>query len=315
MGSQQFHQRPLATAKSLVFLAMFLSATTVIAQQFRQPGMQSQPQPFANQPGYGPQPSAIPSIPQAAMPPSDATGQTSSPDGDSESGDEASSSMSWASNLKAQIAAGGMLMLPLGICSLIVITLIAERLISMRRGRVIPRPFVRRFREKVEEGQLDIDEATEVCDAFDCPVADVFIAAVKRTGRPMVEVEAAVFDALERAADRLRRYLRMFHAISNVAPLIGLLGTVLGMIDAFETMASQSGVARPELLAVGISQALVTTAGGLFVAIPAYLAYMYFSSRADRYLSEIEKLSLAVIDAVSAESASGGGKTRRRKAA
>ena len=68
----------------------------------------------------------------------------------------------------------------------------------------------------------------------------------------------------------------MFHAISNVAPLIGLLGTVLGMIESFEMMSNQESLGRPEMLASGISTALVTTAGGLMVAIPAYLAFMYF---------------------------------------
>ncbi|QDV69327.1 colicin uptake protein TolQ [Rosistilla carotiformis] len=292
-------------------LAFLLGATPVaMAQQFRQPGQSFQQQGFGQQGGFAQQPSAIPSIPAAAQP----QGVTEAAP---EEAVEADSSWvpGWASSLKDQISAGGLLMLPLGICSFIVIGLICERLVSLRRSRVIPRPFVRRFREKVEDGQLDIEEATEVCNDFDCAVADVFIAAVKRTGRPMVEIEAAVFDALERTADGLRRYLRVFHAVSNVAPLIGLLGTVLGMIEAFETMASEAGMGHPELLAIGISKALVTTAGGLCVAIPAYLAYMYFSSRADGYLAEIERLSLGVIDAVSAESAGGGAKTRRRKAA
>ncbi|WP_246106084.1 MotA/TolQ/ExbB proton channel family protein [Rosistilla ulvae] len=302
-------------ARSFAALAMMLAFAfsvpgTAAAQQFRQPGQSFQQQGFGQQGGFAPQPTAIPSIPPAAQPQPTAEAPAE------EAGEESSSWVpGWASSLKAQISAGGLLMIPLGICSLIVIGLICERLISLRRGRVIPRPFVRRFREKLDDGQLDIEEANEVCNEFDCAVADVFIAAVKRTGRPMVEIEAAVFDALERTADGLRRYLRVFHAVSNVAPLIGLLGTVLGMIDAFETMASEAGAGHPELLAVGISQALVTTAGGLSVAIPAYLAYMYFSSRADGYLAEIERLSLGVIDAVSAESGGAASKTRRRKAA
>lgn len=314
LKSMRLSAAPLLIALATFALMAFACGGEVSAQQFRQPGQSFQQQGFG-QPGGFPQPqsaqpSAIPSIPAAAQAPAAEEAAT---------GEEPAESSSWipgwASSLKTQISAGGLLMIPLGICSLIVIGLIGERLISLRRGRVIPRPFVRRFREKVEDGQLDLEEAAEVCNEFDCAVADVFITAVKRTGRPTVEIEAAVFDALERTADGLRRYLRVFHAISNVAPLIGLLGTVLGMIDAFETMASEAGMGRPELLAVGISKALVTTAGGLCVAIPAYLAYMYFSSRADAYLAEIERLSLGVIDAVSAENAGTATKTRRRKAA
>jgi len=181
---------------------------------------------------------------------------------------------------------------------------------------VIPRPFVRRFTECVEDGQLSYDEATEICKDFDCPVAEVFRAAVRRWGRPMFEIEQAVMDAGDRVSDSLRRFLRVFHAISNVAPLLGLLGTVLGMIQAFEVISAQESIGRPEMLASGISTALLTTAGGLTVAIPAYLAYMYFSSKSDRYLGEIDKLCQRVIDSISAEGLENtGSRSRKRRAA
>jgi len=217
-----------------------------------------------------------------------------------------------------KIAQGGWLMIPLAVCSLIVFALSLERLIALRRGRVIPRPFVRRFTECVEDGQLSYDEATELCEAFDCPVAEVFRAALRRWGRPMFEVEQAVMDAGDRVADGLKRFLKVFHAISNVAPLLGLLGTVLGMIEAFEMMSGQESMGRPEMLASGISVALMTTAGGLSVAIPAYLAYMYFSSKSDNYLNEIDKLCQRVVDCISAEgleNADSGRSSRKRRAA
>nr|WP_146517387.1 MotA/TolQ/ExbB proton channel family protein [Rubripirellula amarantea] len=212
-----------------------------------------------------------------------------------------------------KISQGGWLMIPLGICSLIVLTLSFERMIALRRSRVIPRPFVRRFTECVEDGQLSYEEATAICEEFDCPVAEVFRAAVRRWGRPMFEVEQAVMDAGDRVADGLKRFLRVFHAISNVAPLLGLLGTVLGMIQAFEIISSQESMGRPEMLASGISVALITTAGGLSVAIPAYLAYMYFSSKSDRYLGEIDKLCQRVVDCISAEGLEENGNNRNRK--
>jgi biopolymer transport protein ExbB len=215
-----------------------------------------------------------------------------------------------------KIAEGGWLMLPLAVCSLIVFALSLERMVALRRGRVIPRPFVRRFTECVEDGQLSYEEATDICKDFDCPVAEVFRAAVRRWGRPMFEIEQAVMDAGDRVNDSLRRFLRVFHAISNVAPLLGLLGTVLGMIQAFEVISSQESLGRPEMLAAGISTALLTTAGGLTVAIPAYLAYMYFSSKSDRYLGEIDKLCQRVIDCISAEGLENPtGKSRKRRAA
>ncbi|WP_442506512.1 MotA/TolQ/ExbB proton channel family protein [Novipirellula sp. SH528] len=213
----------------------------------------------------------------------------------------------------SKFAEGGWLMIPLAFCSLVVFALSLERLVALRRGRVIPRPFVRRFTECVEDGQLSYEEATEICEEFDCPVAEVFQAAVRRWGRPMFEIEQAVMDAGDRVADGLRRFVRVFHAISNVAPLLGLLGTVLGMIEAFETISSQESIGRPEMLASGISTALMTTAGGLMVAIPAYLAYMYFSSKSDRYLGEIDKLCQRVVDCISAEGLENSGNARPQR--
>ena len=134
----------------------------------------------------------------------------------------------------------------------------------------------------------------------------------------MLEVEQAVMDAGDRVGDGLKRFLKVFHAISNVAPLLGLLGTVLGMIEAFEMMSGQESMGRPEMLASGISVALMTTAGGLSVAIPAYLAYMYFSSKSDNYLNEIDKLCQRVVDCISAEgleNAGSSGNSRKRRAA
>jgi len=216
-----------------------------------------------------------------------------------------------------KLSEGGWLMLPLAVCCLVVFSLSIERTVALRRARVIPRPFVRRFTECVEDGQLSYEEATELCEEYDCPVAEVFRAAVRRWGRPMFEVEQAVMDAGDRVADGLRRFLRVFHAISNVAPLIGLLGTVLGMINSFDTISSQASLGQPESLASGISVALMTTAGGLTVAIPAYLAYMYFSSKSDSYLNEIDKLCQRVVDCISAEGLenAGGNRTNRKRRA
>ena len=213
----------------------------------------------------------------------------------------------------SKVAEGGWLMIPLAICSLIVLTLSLERMVALRRGRVIPRPFVRRFTECVEDGQLSHEEATEICEDFDCPVSEVFRAALRRWGRPMFEIEQAVMDAGDRVSDGLRRYLRVFHAISNVAPLMGLLGTVIGMIEAFEVISSQESLGRPEMLASGISKALMTTAAGLCVAIPAYLAYMYFSGKSDRYMNEIDRLCQRVVDCISAEGLEDAGAQRNRK--
>lgn len=272
-------------------------------QRFNQPRF-NQPAP---QPAY--RISNAPSIPSI-----ESNNQLARPENDTPIPDDNASSWE-VPEFVTKIAQGGWLMIPLGICSLIVLTLSFERLITLRRGRVIPRPFVRRFTECVEDGQLSYDEATELCEEFDCPVSEVFRAALRRWGRPMLEVEQAVMDAGDRVGERLKRFLRVFHAISNVAPLLGLLGTVLGMIEAFETISSTESLGRPEMLASGISVALMTTAGGLSVAIPAYLAYMYFSAKSDNYLHEIDKLCQRVIDCISAEGLEEAGSNRKRRRA
>nr|WP_315861484.1 MotA/TolQ/ExbB proton channel family protein [Stieleria tagensis] len=255
----------------------------------------------------------IPAVPSNTGSATDAIG------GEVDAAGEEGESASWLQTpaIVRKVMTGGWLMLPLAVCSLLVFTLSLERLIALRRGRVIPRPFVRRFTECVEDGVLSYDEATELCKEFDCPVSEVFRAALRRWGRPMFEIEQAVMDAGDRVSDGLKKYLRVFHAISNVAPLMGLLGTVIGMIQAFEVISDQQSIGRPEMLASGISTALMTTAGGLTVAIPAYLAYMYFSSKSDRYLGEIEKLCQKVIDCISAEGLENAGtaRTKKRKAA
>jgi biopolymer transport protein ExbB len=196
---------------------------------------------------------------------------------------------------------GGLLMYPIALCSFVMTVFCFERLVYLRPGRVIPRPFVKRLIEQLEQQQMDRDEAIELCAKNPSPMATICTAALKRYGRPAVEVEQMVLDAGERVTNQLRKHLRVFSAISNITPLFGLLGTVLGMIEAFNSIAGSNAMGRPELLAGGIGQALITTAAGLLVAIPAYLAYMYFLSKTDRLLMEMDGYAQKVVDVISSE--------------
>ena len=315
-GSPNRHQWQLLS-RIVPLLVLSLGASWWMVEM--RPAMGQFPnQPTTSAPPFQPinqnfTPGTAPSIPASAIPSTEF--QPTATAAPAESAEQTGWELP---GLFAKISEGGWLMLPLAICCLVVFSLSIERTIALRRARVIPRPFVRRFTECVEDGQLSYEEATELCEEYDCPVAEVFRAAVRRWGRPMFEVEQAVMDAGDRVADGLRRFLRVFHAISNVAPLIGLLGTVLGMIDSFETISSQASLGQPESLASGISVALMTTAGGLTVAIPAYLAYMYFSSKSDSYLNEIDKLCQRVVDCISAEgleNADANRSNRKRRAA
>ena len=195
----------------------------------------------------------------------------------------------------------GILVLPLAICSFLLTLFVFERVISLRRARVIPRPFVRRFIKQLRDGALEQREALALCRENGSPIAEVFAAAVIKWDRSSVEVEQAMIDAGERISYGLKKYLRLFNGIATISPLLGLLGTVIGMIKAFNTIASSDAMGRPDLLATGISQALLTTAAGLTVAIPAYVAHVYFSARVDKLVTEIDRHSQDVVNAVAVD--------------
>jgi biopolymer transport protein ExbB len=219
-------------------------------------------------------------------------------------------------NLLDVLRDGGVLMFPIGLCSFVLCVFVFERAIMLRRGRVIPRPFVKRFLQQLADGELDREQALALCEKNRSPVSQVFAGALKKWGRPSVEVEQAILDAGERATNSLRRYLRMLNGISTVSPLLGLLGTVFGMIQSFNTIAASDAMGRAELLAGGISQALLTTAAGLTVAIPALLAYLFFVGRVDSLIMEIDALGQEVVEIISAEGlAERGSRTKRTRGA
>ena len=204
------------------------------------------------------------------------------------------------------LRSGGVLMIPIAICSFILVVFIFERFISLRKARIIPGPFSTRFLDQLENGDLDRSSALSLCESNASPIAIVFAAGVQKWGRASVEVEQAVLDEGERTSNRLRSYLRLINGIATVCPLLGMLGTVLGMIHAFDAIATVSEtIGDPKsVIATGISQALLTTAAGMTVAIPALIAYLFFSSRVDKHVMEIDRLGMKVVNLISAESLS-----------
>ena len=218
-------------------------------------------------------------------------------------------------NLFVIVQQGGLLLYPILAASFILCLFVFERLISLRRRRVIPRPFVRQFLHQLREREIDQQQALAMCRKNGSPVAEVFAGAVQKWGRPAVEVEQAIIDSGERVTSGLRRYLRLINGIATVTPLLGLLGTVVGMIQAFNDIATADAMGKPELLAAGIGQALITTASGLTVAIPALIAYMFFLSRVDRLVMDIDSVAQDVVAEISAEAGNRPKKTTRTKAA
>ena len=211
---------------------------------------------------------------------------------------------------------GGPLMYPIALCSFALFVFVFERLVALRRGRVIPRPFVKRFLEQLKEGQLDREKAIKLCEENRSPIALVFAAAAKKWGRTSVEVEQAILDTGERVNNQLRNHLRMINGISQVAPLLGLLGTVMGMIISFNGISASSEAAgQREMLAGGIAQALITTAAGMAVAIPALIAYLYFVGRVDQLVTEIDSLGQQLVELISADAMAESRAAKRAKAA
>ncbi|MDX1945538.1 MAG: MotA/TolQ/ExbB proton channel family protein [Pirellulaceae bacterium] len=208
-------------------------------------------------------------------------------------------------NMLSVFIDGGPLMYPIALCSFLLTVFIFERFVSLRRGVVIPGPFVKRFLEQLREGQLDREKAIKLCLENKSPVAVVFAAAAKKWGKTSVEVEQAILDAGERVTNQLRRHLRLFNGISQVAPLLGLLGTVVGMILSFNGIAAAGAAeGQREMMATGIAQALITTAAGMVVAIPALMAYLYFVSRVDSLVTEIDALGQQIVELIGAEAES-----------
>lgn len=207
------------------------------------------------------------------------------------------------SNLLEVIQKGGVLMYPILGCSFVMFIFVFERFISLRKGGILPGPFVKRFMTQLRDGQLEQEEALKRCEESGSPVANVFAAAAGKWGRSSVEVEQAMIDAGEREANKLKKNLRVLNAISTITPLLGLLGTVFGMIEAFNDIAASGGQAmgRPDMIASGISQALLTTAGGLTVAIPALCFFLYFASCVDRRITEIDELGHEVVQLICGE--------------
>ncbi len=204
-------------------------------------------------------------------------------------------------NLVEMITALNYWVVPFALATLIALWFTVERVVVLRRGRVIPKPFVKRFLKLLEEGELDKEEALEICRENDSPVADVFAHGIRKWDKPSVEVEQAIIDGGERQVSALRKHLRVINGVATVTPLIGLLGTVWGMLQSFNNIAKSGAMGNTEQLASGIALALVTTAAGLGVAIPALIAYMYLSGRVDALVMEMDSLAQNIVDSVSSE--------------
>ncbi|MEQ9411127.1 MAG: MotA/TolQ/ExbB proton channel family protein [Fuerstiella sp.] len=199
--------------------------------------------------------------------------------------------------------------------SIIAVSCGIERLVVLRHRRVIPRAFVDRFLQHLRSGRMDKPNAIAVCQQDGSPMADVFLHGVRKWGKPSVEIEQAVIDGGERQISQLKKRLRVLNGVATLSPLIGLLGTVIGMIQAFNDIAESNAMGQTEQLARGIAMALLTTAIGLFIAIPSLTAYMYLAGRIDSLVMEMDELGQELVHLISGEALRERGQTKPRPAA
>ncbi|MCB9898888.1 MAG: MotA/TolQ/ExbB proton channel family protein [Planctomycetes bacterium] len=186
------------------------------------------------------------------------------------------------------VLSGGPLMIPIALCSIVALAYIVERSVRLRTGRLASSRFEDELLSALRTGGPQT--ALGVCDSAGVAQARVVAAGLVHADADWFQREKAVEDAGAREVSRLSANLRPLVVVSMIAPLLGLLGTVWGMIEAFSNIALSEGLGKPEMLASGISQALVTTAAGLVVAIPTQAAYYYFKSRIDRFVQRTEDL-------------------------
>jgi len=190
---------------------------------------------------------------------------------------------------------GGPLMYPILLCSVIGWAIFMERIVAFINVRRDLAPLQKEIHNYL---QMDTAEkAVELCEQKKSPLAKILLVVLKNRGSQRSYLKSLAEEVGEREAVALQRYLGLLGTIANITPLLGLLGTVLGMIKAFNVIATE-GMGTPATLGGGISEALITTAAGLTIAVPMILLHRYLSSRSERLVLELEEATMQVIDLV-----------------
>lgn len=188
---------------------------------------------------------------------------------------------------------GGPVMVPIGLASAVALAFFLERLWVLQRGRVVPHSFAVEITELVNQDR--IPDAITSCRKADLPISRIVEVALLGRGKPRADIKERIEEIGRREAAGLERYAQIIGTIASIAPLLGLMGTVWGMIQTFQVIQDQ-GLGQIASLAGGISQALITTLAGLAVGIPALIAYRWVIGRADELVLEMEEVALGVLD-------------------
>lgn len=196
--------------------------------------------------------------------------------------------------MKDFVDKGGPLMWIILVASVVAVGVFAERLTYLRRVSVSVEDLLRGIANLIRRGSYA--EAQIICRSTPGPVARVIVAAIMRHDLPRTDLKQIVQEAGQMEVPHLEKNLRLLATVAQITPLIGLLGTVSGMISAFVTVSSQGGYVTANTLSNGVYQSLLTTAGGLVVAIPAFAAYSYLSSRINALLHDMERAGIEIVN-------------------
>ena len=189
---------------------------------------------------------------------------------------------------------GGPIMIPIIACAIAAFAVAVERFFTLRRARINTREFMATIRTVLRQNK--IAEAIEVCEKTAGPIARILKAGMLKHGRRKRDIREAIEDAGQLEIPRLERYLGVRATVASISPLLGLLGTVAGMIKAFGQIQAKMGVVNPSDLAEGIGNALITTAAGLVVAIPTLVLYNYFVAKVENMILDMEISSSELVD-------------------
>ena len=195
------------------------------------------------------------------------------------------------------IAKGGLLMIILGACSVAALAILIERIITLKRDEINNRAFLLEVKNRLLEN--DVESALHLSRRTPGPIAEITNAGLERHNRPRIEIKEAIESAGKTAIYQLEKYLGVLATIATAAPLIGFLGTVTGMIRAFMRIESLGGNVNASVLAGGIWEALITTAAGLTVGIPALIFYNYLQGKVEKFVFQMEEASVDLLDTLS----------------
>lgn len=194
----------------------------------------------------------------------------------------------------ALVQRGGYVMYPIGICSVVALWVFIERFWQFRRASIDAAEFAGGIRNLIRSRR--ITESITLCKETPGPVAAVIHTALLCHGQAREKIEDAVERTARYELPRLEHHLAVLGTLARVAPLLGLLGTITGMIDTFQVIQAQAPFIQPAELAKGIWESLLTTAFGLVVAIPCHLAYDYLSSRVRAFAADMDRSAADIVD-------------------